>query len=105
MSRTQMFQKTQHARRWVWAMIGVSAAPPLMTCHSKTSSPTSSSDPASAESARAQPTATPPMRTVSAAEKVGMFAYPGNNQSRDQQLIDELDCYNSASQQPGVSPE
>ena len=73
MSRTQMFQKTQHARRWVWAMIGVSAAPPLMTCHSKTSSPTSSSDPA-----RAQPTATPPVPTVSAAEKVGMTAVIGN---------------------------
>ena len=78
MSRTQMFQNTRHARRWVWAMIGVSAALPLMACHSKTSSPTLSSDPASAESARAQPTATPPVPTVSAAEKVGMTAVIGN---------------------------
>ena len=35
-----------------------------------------------------------PVPSFSAAEKVGMFVYPKNNQSKDQQLRDELDCYN-----------
>jgi hypothetical protein len=46
-----------------------------------------------------------PVPNYSAAQKIGMFAYPKNNQSRDQQLIDELDCYNGAQQQSGISPD
>ena len=45
------------------------------------------------------------MPTYSAAEKVGLYAYPGKGQSHDQHLIDESDCYNSAQQQTGVNPE
>jgi hypothetical protein len=53
-----------------------------------------------------QPAApTGPVPTYSAAEKVGLYAYPGKGQSHDQQLIDESDCYNSAQQQTGVNPE
>lgn len=46
----------------------------------------------------------PPPPTFSAAQKINMFAYPKNNQSRDQQLRDELDCYNLSQQQTGVNP-
>lgn len=53
--------------------------------------------------AAAQPAT--PTPTFSAAQKIGMFAYPKNNQAHDQQLRDELDCYNLAEQQSGVNPE
>lgn len=46
-----------------------------------------------------------PVPSFSAAEKVGMFVYPKNNQSKDQQLRDELDCYNQVQQQTGINPE
>ena len=55
---------------------------------------------------RTQPVAraTPPP-SFSAAQKLGMFAYPKNNQSNDQQLRDEYDCYTSVQQQTGINPE
>jgi len=64
----------------------------------------------------AQPAATPaqpaapaaptgPVPSSSAAQKVGLYAYPAKGQSHDRQLIDESDCYNSAQQQTGVNPE
>lgn len=40
----------------------------------------------------------------SPAKSLGMFAYPKNNQSADQQLKDESECYGSARQQSGVDP-
>jgi len=46
-----------------------------------------------------------PAPAYSAAQKVGMFVYPKNAQSHDQQLIDELDCYNVVQQQTGFNPE
>src|SRR5215470_12960477 len=46
-----------------------------------------------------------PVPTFSAAQKLGMFVYPKGNQSHDQQLIDELSCYNSVEQQTGIDPE
>ena len=49
--------------------------------------------------------ALPPPPTFSAAQKINMFVYPKNNQSRDQQLRDELDCYNLSQRQSGVNPE
>src|SRR6516164_816425 len=51
------------------------------------------------------PANTGPAPTFSAAEKIGMFVYPKNNQSRDQQLRDELDCYNQVQQQTGINPD
>jgi len=47
-------------------------------------------------------TSTPPagaalaVPSFSAAQKVGMFVFPKNNQNHDQQLRDELDCYGDA---------
>ena len=37
---------------------------------------------------------TGPVPSFSAANKVGLYAYPGKDQSHDQQLIDESNCYN-----------
>jgi hypothetical protein len=34
-----------------------------------------------------------------------MFAYPKNNQSNDQQLRDEYDCYTTVQQQTGINPD
>jgi len=65
--------------------------------------------PAQPSSTSAQPAApaapTGPVPSFSAANKVGLYAYPGKGQSHDQQLIDESGCYNSAQQQTGVSPD
>jgi hypothetical protein len=41
----------------------------------------------------------------SPAKNIGMFAYPKNQQSSDQQLKDESECYGSAKQQTGVDPQ
>ena len=45
-----------------------------------------------------------PLPPFSAAQKLGMFAYPKNNQSHDQQLRDEYDCYTQVQQQTGINP-
>ena len=68
-----------------------------------------SSTSAQPSSTSAQPVApaapTGPVPSFSAANKVGLYAYPGKGQSHDQQLIDESDCYNSAQQQTGVNAD
>jgi OmpA family protein len=46
-----------------------------------------------------------PVPSFSAAQKVGLYVFPGKNQSHDQQLIDESECYDLAQQQSGVNPE
>jgi len=46
-----------------------------------------------------------PVPSFSAAQKLGMFAYPKNNQDKEQQLRDEYDCYASVQQQTGINPE
>lgn len=43
-----------------------------------------------------------PVPAFSAAKIIGMFVYPKNNQSHDQQLIDESVCYNSVQEQTGI---
>ena len=54
--------------------------------------------PAQPSSTSAQPAApaapTGPVPSFSAANKVGLYAYPGKDQSHDRQLIDESSCYN-----------
>lgn len=40
----------------------------------------------------------------SPAKSIGMFAYPKNQQTADQQRKDESECYGSAKQQSGVDP-
>ena len=41
----------------------------------------------------------------SPAKSIGMYAYPRNQQSPDQQLKDESECYGSAKQNTGVDPQ
>jgi len=43
--------------------------------------------------------------TQSPAKSVGLFAYPKNQQSSDQQLKDENECFASSKQQSGVDPQ
>jgi len=70
----------------------------------KTETPANASPQPSATAA--QPAApTRPVPSFSAAQKVGLYAYPAKSQGKDQQLIDESDCYDSAQQQTGVNPE
>lgn len=52
------------------------------------------------------PTTTKQSGAVSSpAKSIGMFAYPKNQQSADQQLKDENECYASAKQQSGIDPQ
>ena len=41
----------------------------------------------------------------SPAKSIGMFPYPKNQQSADQQLKDENECFASAKQQSGLDPQ
>jgi Glycine-zipper domain len=53
-------------------------------------------------------TAQNPSAGVSApspAKNIDLFAYPKNQQNRDQQLKDENDCYGSVRQQTGIDPQ
>jgi hypothetical protein len=56
--------------------------------------------------ASAPPTApAKPVPAFSAAQTIGMFVYPKANQTRDQQLIDESECYGMVQQQTGIDPQ
>src|SRR5215467_121663 len=57
--------------------------------------------PAAASTVVAQPSG----GTSSPAKSVGMFAYPKNQQTADQQLKDENECFASAKQQTGIDPQ
>ena len=57
-----------------------------------------------AQSASAHP-ATQPSQTASPAQSIGMFAYPKKQQTADQQLQDENQCFASAKQQSGIDPQ
>jgi hypothetical protein len=48
--------------------------------------------------------ASPPL-AWSPAKSIGMFAYPKNKQTADQQLKDESECYGSARQNTGIDPQ
>ena len=43
--------------------------------------------------------------TSSPAQSIGMFAFPKNGQSADQQLKDESDCYGMAKQRTGIDAQ
>ena len=47
----------------------------------------------------------PGLAGSSPAKGIGLFAYPKKQQSADQQLKDETECYSSAKQQTGVDPQ
>ena len=54
------------------------------------------------------PPATPTKQSDAAsspAKSIGMFAYPKDQQSTDQQLKDENECFASAKQQSGIDPQ
>jgi hypothetical protein len=55
------------------------------------------------------PTAAPAAQQAGAAsspaKSIGMFAYPKNDQTADQQLKDENECFGSAKQQSGIDPQ
>ena len=55
--------------------------------------------------ASAAPVAQQSGATSSPAKSIGMFAYPKNQQSADQQLKDENECFASAKQQSGIDPQ
>lgn len=57
------------------------------------------------EQSSAPVTPSKPIPSFSAAQKVGVYVFPAKNQSRDQQLIDESECYDLAQQQSGIDPE
>jgi hypothetical protein len=42
---------------------------------------------------------------ASPAKSIGMFAYPKNQQTSDQQLKDENECFSSSKQQSGIDPQ
>jgi hypothetical protein len=46
----------------------------------------------------------PSSYSVSPSSKIGVFVYPKNNQTPQQQLQDEGTCYSSAQQQTGIDP-
>ena len=73
----------------------------------KTETPANGSPQSPATAAQGATPAAPtrPIPSFSAAQKVGLYAYPGKGQGKDQQLIDESECYDSAQQQTGVNPE
>jgi YMGG-like Gly-zipper len=79
-----------------------------MGCNKKsesTAAPDNSAQAATPASESPQPvTSATPVPSFSAAQKVGVYVFPAKNQSRDQQLIDESECYDLAQQQSGVDP-
>jgi hypothetical protein len=71
----------------------------------KTEPTTATPQPSAAPASTTPPAPAVPVPTFSAAQKIGMFVYPKNNQSHDQQLIDESGCYDMVAQQTGINPE
>jgi hypothetical protein len=78
---------------------------PAAACRKSDSSTTGTAPTANSPAAAQPPAPTAPPPPFSAAQKIGMFAYPKNNQSNDQQLRDEYDCYTTVQQQTGINPD
>ena len=70
------------------------APPPLLAQSPPASSPTS-----------APPAAQQSQTASSPAKSIGLFAYPKSQQSADQQLKDENECFASGKQQTGIDPQ
>lgn len=71
----------------------LSFAPPLLAQAAPTSTPPS------------VPPAQQPQPATSHAKSIGLFPYPKNQQSADQQLKDESECFAAAKQQTGIDPQ
>jgi hypothetical protein len=56
-------------------------------------------------SAQASPQQTPAAPAWSPSQNIGMFAFPRNGQSADQQLKDESECYGMAKQRTGIDAQ
>ena len=67
---------------------------PLLAQSPPAGSPTSAPTPAKQSDAASSP-----------AKSIGMFAYPKNQQTSDQQLKDENECFASSKQQSGIDPQ
>lgn len=61
--------------------------------------------PSASSPASAPTTAEQSVATSSPAKSIGLFAYPKGQQSADQQLKDENECFASAKQQSGIDPQ
>jgi outer membrane lipoprotein SlyB len=64
--------------------------------------------PAAAPTQQTPPRQTPPQQAAAAwspAQNIGMFAFPKNGQSSDQQLKDESECYGMAKQRTGIDAQ
>ncbi len=59
----------------------------------------------SAANASAPAAPSKPVPSYSAAQKVGLYVFPAKSQTKDQQLIDEAECYDAAQQSSGINPE
>jgi hypothetical protein len=57
------------------------------------------------QAAPATPAAAASAPAPSPAQRIGLFAFPRNNQSADQQLRDETDCYSAARQRTGIDSQ
>jgi len=51
-----------------------------------------------------QPTAQPAGAPVSPASQFGLIVFPSDNQTKDQQLLDEQQCYGWAKENTGIDP-
>ena len=93
-------------RMYQWPLV---CALPLVLCLAdgckKTEPAAPAPQPAAVPASTVPPAPTQPVPTFSAAQTIGMFVYPKANQSHDQQLIDESECYNSVQQQTGINPQ
>jgi Glycine-zipper domain len=104
-SRSFMIPKPFPAANLLWLAVLTVLVLCFVGCKQK-SDATQAPATSAAQPAATQPAApTAPVPSFSAAQKVGLYAYPAKGQSHDQQLIDESDCYNSAQQQTGVNPD
>ena len=59
---------------------------------------------ASAVAQQQQPVAQPAAAPVSPAKQFGLIVFPSNNQTADQQLLDEQQCYAWAKENTGIDP-
>ena len=61
--------------------------------------------PAAAQQPVASPAQTTAEQPKSPAQSIDMFAFPRNQQSREQQMKDETECYAAARERTGIDPQ
>jgi hypothetical protein len=96
------------ARMWQWPLLCAVPLVLLLAAGCKKTEPAASApatQPTVVPASTVPAAPTKPVPTFSAAQTIGMFVYPKANQTHDQQLIDESECYNSVQQQTGIDPQ